>query len=526
MFKKQSSSYSNYLYPFLFLFFNLLAFSVIAQSPSPKYEMRGVWIATVINIDWPSKPGLSSEQQKSEFVRILDKDKAMGLNSVFVQVRPVGDAFYPSQYDPWSEYLTGKQGQAPQPYYDPLKFMIEETHKRGMEFHAWINPYRMVFDVNKSSVAPNHITKRHPEWFVRYGKQLIFNPGLPETVDYLVGVVKNIIHRYDVDGIHLDDYFYPYPTSQHFNDDAAYRKYGQGLSLADWRRSNCDTAIKRVHDAILQLKPMIKFGVSPFGIYKNKYLDADGSDTRGTTNYHDLYADVLLWLKKGWIDYAAPQLYWKIGKSGQDFRILLDWWAHHTYGRDLYIGQAVYHADEKDVSGWSDRKELPDEIKFLREYPNVKGSIYFSNKSFNSNPNGFVDSLKDNYYRKPALIPPMPWIDKNPPNAPEVWLNEGHDLEIGGVLDELSNREIVNKYVLYTGRDVADLGTQPEQIIGGNNKGDLFKFNINPQNIPDNCKKFYVAITAVDRENNESGLSNIIRFEQKTDGTWRGHIGY
>lgn len=510
----------------LFFLFNILIFNCFSQIVSPKYELRGVWIASVINIDWPSKPGLSPDQQRREFIRLLDMDKAMGLNAVFVQIRPSGDAFYPSQYDPWSEFLTGKQGQAPDPYYDPLKFMIEQTHKRGMEFHAWINPYRMVFNTSTSSIAPNHITKRHPEWFVRYGKQLIFNPGLPETVDYLVGVVKDVIHRYDVDGIHLDDYFYPYPTKQHFNDDAAYKKYGHGLSRADWRRSNCDTAIKRLHDAILQIKPMIKFGVSPFGIYKNKYMDADGSDTRGLTNYHDLYADILLWLKKGWIDYVTPQLYWKIGKSGQDFRILTDWWAHHSFGRDLYIGQAVYHADERDVSGWGDDKELPNEIKFLRQYPNVKGSVYFSNKSFKSNPNGFVDSLKRNYYRKPALIPPMNWIDMNPPNAPEVWLNRGHDLEIGGRLDEISKREMVNKYVLYTGRDISQLGTQPEQIIVGDNKGSLFHIKISHANIPKGCKKFYVAISSVDRENNESSLSNFIRFEQKSDGSWEGHLGY
>lgn len=498
-----------------------------AQSFPPKYEMRGVWIATVLNIDWPSKPGLSAEQQKNEFVQILDRDKAMGINAVFVQVRPSGDAFYPSQYDPWSEFLTGKQGQAPQPFYDPLKFMIDQAHKRGMEFHAWINPYRMVFDVTKSSVAANHITKRHPEWFVRYGKQLIFNPGLPETVNYLVGVVKDIVHRYDVDGIHLDDYFYPYPTSQHFNDDAAYQKYGNGLSLADWRRANCDTAIKRVHDAILQIKPMVKFGVSPFGIYQNKSQDPGGSETRGTTNYHDLYADILLWLKEGWIDYVAPQLYWKIGKTGQDFRILLDWWANHTYGRDLYIGQAVYHADEKDVSGWSDTKELPNEIKFLRQFPNkVQGSLFFSNKSFNSNPNGFVDSLKNNYYRKPALIPPMPWIDKNPPNAPEIWAGSGRMPIIQGALDEISRREIVNKYVLYTGKSIEELGQHPEQIIVGNNNGSLFQFSLNYSNIPLGTKKFYVSVTSVDRENNESTESNIIRFEQKSDGSWQGFNGY
>ena len=509
------------------IIFIATSYTVCGQTVPPKYEMRGVWIASVINIDWPSKPGLSTEQQKNEFIQILDKNKSMGINTVFVQVRPSGDAFYPSQYDPWSEYLSGKQGQAPQPYYDPLKFMIDEAHKRGLEFHAWLNPYRMVFDVNKSSVTSNHVTKRHPEWFVRYGKQLIFNPGLPETVNYFVGVVKDIINRYDVDGIHLDDYFYPYPTSQHFNDDAAYRKYGKGLSLADWRRSNCDTAIKRVHEAILATKPMIKFGVSPFGIYKNRSKDPDGSDTRGTTNYHDLYADILLWLKEGWIDYVAPQLYWKIGKEGQDFRVLLDWWKKNTFGRDLYIGQAVYHADERDVSGWAGTNELTNEIKLMRQFPGqVKGSIFFSNKSFSPRTSGFINDLKNDLYRKPALVPPMLWIDKTPPSAPEIWAGNDKNPKVYGLLSERSTREVVTKYVLYTGLTTEHLGEHPEQIIVGDNNGTLFQFTLNNNNIPAGCRKFYVSVTSVDRENNESSESNIIRFEKNNDGTWKGYNGY
>lgn len=520
---------SNRYFKITILLFFLLSFSLsvlYAQEMHPKYEMRGAWIATVVNIDWPSKPGLSVEQQKQEFINILNKDKEIGINAVFVQIRPVGDAFYPSQYDPWSEYLTGKQGQAPTPFYDPLKFMITETHKKAMEFHAWINPYRMVFDVNKSSIAENSITRLHPEWFVSYGKQKIFNPGLPQTIDYLVGVVSDIVHRYDVDGIHFDDYFYPYPTSQHFNDDDAYRKYGKGLSLDDWRRSNCDSAIKRVHEALLKLKPMIKFGVSPFGIYQNKSQDPGGSETRGTTDYHQLYADVLLWLKKGWIDYVAPQLYWPIGKQGQDFRVLLDWWSHHTYGKDLYIGQALYHADEKDVSAYNNTYELPNEIKLLRQYPAVQGSIYFSNKSFNSDPGGFVDSLENNYYHYPALVPPMKWIDNNPPNAPEIWISSDRALQISVSLDEISNTEIVNKYVLYATTDPATLGKLPVQIIAGDNGVHLLSFSNIEQKLPPDCTKIYVAVTSVDKENNESDLSNIIIFEKERNGRWKGLSGH
>lgn len=349
----------------------------------------------------------------------------MGINALFVQVRPAGDAFYPSQYDPWSEYLTGVQGRAPQPFYDPLKFMIEETHKLGMEFHAWINPYRMVFDINRSSVASNHVTKLHPEWFVTYGKLKLFNPGLPEAVKYITGVVRDIVNRYDVDGIHMDDYFYPYKESgKSFHDEAAYQKYGKGMSLDDWRRSNCDSLVKSLHDAIVSDAPMVKFGVSPFGIYRNKTASyQDGSNTGGSQSYSDLYADVLLWLKNGWIDYVTPQLYWEIGHRLADFSTLIDWWSKHTYGRHLYIGEGIYRFAESSArSVWKNPNEFPNHLKMDRQYPNsVQGEVLFSSKDVLANPNGWSDSLADNYYRKPAIVPPMSWVNNVAPEAPEVW---------------------------------------------------------------------------------------------------------
>lgn len=496
------------------------------QASYPKYEMRGVWISTVLNIDWPSRKGLSTEQQKQEFINLLDEDKRIGINAVFVQVRPSGDAFYPSQYDPWSEYLTGTQGQPPVPFYDPLKFMIDEAHKRGMEFHAWINPYRMVLDISKSSVAANNITRLHPEWFVTYGKLKIFNPGLPQSRQYLAGVVSDIINRYDVDGIHFDDYFYPYPNGTHFNDDAAYRQYGHGLSLDDWRRSNCDSAIKDVHDAIIRLKPMIKFGVSPFGIYKNKSQDPDGSETVGTTNYYNLYADILLWLKSGWIDYVAPQLYWPIGKKNVDYRILLDWWSHHTYGKALYIGEGIYYPTENRGTAWSNPSELGKQLSLLRQYGDVHGMLFFSNKQLQQNVEGWADTLQNNYFKYPALVPPMKWIDNNAPNAPELWIPLHTSLQVQGMLDEVSQSEIVNKYVLYIAPDAATLGQQPVQIIGGSNGITGFNFQLLLQNIPAGADQFFVAVTSVDKENNESGLSNIIRFQKMRNGEWRGFAGH
>ena len=253
------------------------------------------------------------------------------MNAVIVQIRPSADAFYASNLEPWSEFLTGRQGTPPSPYYDPLKFMIDETHKRGMEFHAWINPYRAVFNLI-SPLDPNHITKKHPEWFVKYGDRKYFNPGLPQVMQYLTNVVKDIITRYDIDGIHMDDYFYPYKIpGKAFPDYQTWLQYGNGLSIDDWRRSNCDSVIKMIHDVVLDWKPLIKFGISPFGVWRNSSVDATGSSTHaGQTCYDDLYADILLWLKQGWIDYVAPQLYWEIGNRLCDYETLLNWWSSNT----------------------------------------------------------------------------------------------------------------------------------------------------------------------------------------------------
>jgi uncharacterized lipoprotein YddW (UPF0748 family) len=339
------------------------------------------------------------------------------MNAVIVQVRPAADAFYPSQYEPWSQWLTGVQGHPPFPYYDPLQFMIEETHKRGMEFHAWCNPYRADFQVGKSSIAPNHITRIHPEWFLTYGDKKYFDPSNKQAQQFVVDVVKDIVRRYDVDAIHMDDYFYPYRIAgKEFPDEAAYRKSGTSLSKDDWRRSNVDSIIAMLNSAIKIEKPWVKFGISPFSVWRNKDQDPEGSDSKASqTNYDDLYANILLWLKKGWIDYVAPQLYLEIGNSKIAYEKLLDWWSKHSYGRHLYIGQGIYRADERS-SAWKNPNELPNQIQLLRKYPDVQGSIYFSSKSFDRNPNGWNDSLRNNYYRDPALIPPMDWLPSKPTN--------------------------------------------------------------------------------------------------------------
>jgi uncharacterized lipoprotein YddW (UPF0748 family) len=395
--------------PFLFLF-QLFFLSFIIQAQT-KPEFRGVWVATVDNIDWPSRGNYNSDLQKLEFIKLLDMHQRNGMNAMIVQVRPVTDAFYPSQYEPWSEFLTGKQGQAPVPYYDPLEFMVAETHKRGMEFHAWMNPYRAVFNIGRSSIASNHITKIHPEWFLTYGDKRYFDPGNKEAQQYLTNVVKDVVSRYAIDAIHFDDYFYPYKIpGREFPDHASYRKYGNGMSRDDWRRSNTDSIISMLSVAIKKENPKCQFGISPCGVWRNEDRDpVNGSKTNGAqTNYDDLYADILLWLRKGWIDYVAPQLYWEFGHRVAPYEILLDWWSKHTYGRNCYIGLGIYRANSN--AAWRDNTQLPKQIEALRNSPNIQGMVFYSSTIFNKNPNGWSDSLRLNYFKEPAAMPEMGWI--------------------------------------------------------------------------------------------------------------------
>ncbi len=393
---------------FAYTFISLLLFT------QPKYEFRGVWIASVDNIDWPLKGMLNVDSQKTEYIRQLDMHKANGMNAVIVQVRPAADAFYPSPYEPWSQWLTGTQGKPPVPFYDPLQFMIEEAKKRGFAFHAWLNPYRADFKIGASSIGPSHITKLHPEWFLEYGDKKYFDPANKDAQQFVVNVVRDIVSRYDIDAIHMDDYFYPYRiTGKEFPDSISYLNSKSNLNKEDWRRSNVDTIIKAISIVIKREKGYVQFGVSPFSVWRNKEKDPGGSDSKaGQTNYDDLYADILLWLKEKWIDYVAPQLYLEIGHDKIDYVKLLDWWSKNAFGRHLYIGHGIYRASGTSPTNaaWRKPDELPNQIKRLRQYSNVQGSIYFSSKSFNNNPNGWCDSLKNNYYKNPTQVPPMEWL--------------------------------------------------------------------------------------------------------------------
>ncbi len=393
---------------FIYTLFNTILF---AQS---NYEFRGVWIASVDNIDWPLKGMLNVDSQKTEYIRQLDMHKANGMNAVIVQVRPAADAFYPSPYEPWSQWLTGTQGKPPVPFYDPLQFMIEEAKKRGFAFHAWLNPYRADFKIGASSIGPSHISKLHPEWFLEYGDKKYFDPANKDAQQFFVNVVRDIVSRYDIDAIHMDDYFYPYRiTGKEFPDSISYLNSKSKLNREDWRRSNVDTIIKAISVNIKKEKAYVQFGVSPFSVWRNKEKDPRGSDSKaGQTNYDDLYADILLWLKEKWIDYVAPQLYLEIGHDKIDYVKLLEWWSKNSFGRHLYIGHGIYRASGTSPTNaaWRKPDELPNQIKLLRKYSNVQGSIYFSSKSFNNNPNGWCDSLKNNYYKNPTPVPPMEWL--------------------------------------------------------------------------------------------------------------------
>ncbi len=499
----------------------LIVFNFQKLIAQPKYEFRGVWVATVDNIDFPSTKTLSTDAQKAEFISLLDMHKRNGMNAVIVQIRPATDAFYPSQYEPWSEWLTGKQGKPPFPYYDPLEFMITETHKRGMEFHAWMNPYRAEFNVSRSSISPTHITKLHPEWFIVYGGVKYFDPGNKDAQKFVTNVVRDVAHRYNVDAIHFDDYFYPYRIAgKEFGDAISFKKYGNGLDKETWRRSNVDSIILMLSKVIKDENPYCQFGISPFGVWRNNDKDPEGSNTKaGQTNYDDLYADILLWLKMKWIDYVVPQLYWEFGHKLVGYETLSDWWAKHAYGRQMYIGHGIYRAMETKSYAWHKKNELPNQLKRLREFSTIQGSVYFSSKSFSRNPNGWNDSLRNNYYKYPAIPPPMPWIDSIKPDRPVLLYDSSNPTFYTNSIDlyfrQNEVNHMINRYVIYQFDDVKNMDKNDpknikEIIIAGNN---FYQFDL--QKIPANQNKIVIATTSLTTTNNESNLSQYIYMERR-----------
>jgi uncharacterized lipoprotein YddW (UPF0748 family) len=479
----------------------------------PKREFRGVWIATVVNIDWPTSTKLTSDKQKQQLLDILNSHQQTGINAIMLQVRPAADAFYAKSREPWSKYLTGKQGQGPSPAYDPLEFAITEAHKRGMELHAWFNPYRATFDGNFAALSPQHITKIKPDWFFTYGGIKTFNPGLPEVRDYIVQVILDVVDNYDIDGVHMDDYFYPYPIAgQKINDQDTYAKYGEGYdNIKDWRRHNVDLLIKMIGDSVHAHDPNIKFGISPFGIWANKSQNEEGSETNGGSSYYENYADSREWIKQGWIDYINPQLYWPIGNRAAAFDKLLTWWSNNTYGRHLYIGQAAYRINERKTLAFKSPDQLPSQITLMRNNPRVQGSVYFSSTSITNNPLGFTDSLRNNYYRYPALPPVMLWRDSVAPNPPlnvttHALVNKNAVMVKWLTPALAKDEEPVYGYVIYRFDNEKINIDDPKNIL-------KIEYNTNltyEDNTVQKGKTYFYVVTALDRMKNESERSPTI----------------
>jgi uncharacterized lipoprotein YddW (UPF0748 family) len=378
------------------------------QSPAHADTGRGtraMWIATVNNGDWPTKKGLPAAKQQAEYRHLLDVARKLNFNTVYVQVRPAADAFYRSPYEPWSQYLTGHQGG--DPGYDPLSFLVAEAHKRGLEFHAWFNPYRASAQADRAKLAPNSQARLHPGWVHRYGGALWFDPGLPQVRDLVTKVVLDVVNRYDIDGVHLDDYFYPYPLpGKAFPDSATFKAYGKGFStVGDWRRHNVDTLIQTLHTRIHQAKPSVRFGVSPFGVWRNRSRDRAGSATAALQSYDDIYADSRTWVRNGWVDYIAPQLYWPVGFKAADYRTLVAWWAKQVAGTrvELVIGEAAYQVG--GPGAWKDPAELSRHVAIDARYPQVGGEAFFSARDLAANRDGFAGRLLRDHYSHPLLPP-------------------------------------------------------------------------------------------------------------------------
>lgn len=395
--------------------------SVEDQIPGPRREFRAVWVATVANIDWPSKKNLTPDEQRAEAIAILDKVAELNLNAVVLQVRPAADALYKSDLEPWSEYLTGTAGKAPEPFYDPLEFWVAESHKRGIQLHCWFNPYRAWHPSGKTAVPDNHIVKARPDLVKKLGNDGYYwmDPAEPEVQKISREVMLDVVRRYDIDGVHMDDYFYPYSSyndEKPFPDDESWARYqasGGKLSRDDWRRKAVDDFVRDLYAGIKAEKKQVQFGISPFGIWRPGYP----SDIRGLDQYAVLYADAKLWLNEGWLDYFTPQLYWPIGREAQSYPLLLQWWAsENTMGRHLWPGNSISGVKKDDPNT---AQETVNQILVTRGNPGSTGNVLFSMKSLTAD-NGLAEKLKGGVYSRKALPPASPWLDNRAPAAPTV----------------------------------------------------------------------------------------------------------
>lgn len=482
-----------------------ICFQALAQQ-APKREFRAAWIATVGNIDWPLRQGLPSEEQKASFIRRLDQMKRFGCNAVIVQIRPAADAFFPSTIEPWSRYLTGKQGVPPNPYYDPLEFMVNEAHKRHMEFHAWFNPFRALVDSKKNPNPAGHVTRLHPDWIVSYGGKSYLNPGIPEAREYVTDVIVDVVKRYDIDAVHLDDYFYPYRIAGvAFNDATAFTKHNPAkiADREDWRRNNVDVFIQNLASRIKTQKPYVKLGISPFGVWRNQSKDPEGSPTRGgQTNYDDLYADVRLWMEKGWIDYLLPQLYWEHGHRLVAFETLMPWWRDHAYGRQVYFGLGLYRMLGQPKGAYATPREILWQIADTRRHAPGTGWALYSLSNLDKIFTPIADSLRA-HNKTVALVPPMRWIDSVAPEPPVV---KGSRTAVGYFLQWTQHNPTHEplRYAVYR--------FNKGEKMDLNNAERIIALTLEPRYVDEGTPTdvFYV-VTTLDRLWNESEGSNRIK---------------
>ena len=385
------------------LVFFLLSLSEAVFALMP---FRGAWIATVANIDWPTAEAVGdTEKQQAEMIWLLDSLEAIGINAIIFQVRPTADALYYSELEPTSHWLVGKQGGTLT--WDPLEWTIQQAHQRNMEVHVWLNPYRVnLAKTDTSEICADHIWRKHREWFWEYNKQWYFDPGLDVTREWICTVVQDIVTRYDIQAIHMDDYFYPYPSGgKPIPDTKTFAKYPRGFTdIAEWRRNNVNLAIQDIHRTIRDCKKNVQFGISPFGVWRNASVDPTGSaTTAGITNYDDLYADIRLWIREGWIDYVLPQLYWEIGKKAADYQVLAHWWANEVRGTNckLYIGMAPYRLENASPkTPWGQGNEISRQMQLNRTIPEITGECFYSTRPLLRNPRGVCDTIKNMYSGK------------------------------------------------------------------------------------------------------------------------------
>lgn len=494
----------------LLLSLSLLLFMLDSLSASdlpPKREMRAVWIATVANIDWPSSRYASSGEQISELVNMFDKLQAAGINAIMFQVRTECDALYESSLEPWSYWLTGKQGQAPDPFFDPLAFAVDEAHNRGMELHAWFNPYRVVKNEGDYEVSKQHISQKNPDWILTFGKYKMLDPGMKEVKDFIASVAADVVRRYDIDGVHFDDYFYPYSPKVSTEDLHTYENYkAEYPDIDDWRRHNINSMVAQVYDSINAIRSAVKFGISPFGIVHNKYAGTDGFNS-----YDILYCDPLTWIKDKTVDYVTPQIYWEIGKKVADYTVLLPWWASVVSNRHLYIGHFSSRFAAKNWTG--NKAEMGDQLRMNRSTPKVLGSVFFSAKSISNNYSGFADTLKNSFYKYPAFPPIFSWKDTTQPQSP-INLNARGDST--GILlrwekpADGDNQKQIRYYVIYRfeAHEPVDISDVRKIIKIMKSSRNVFK-----DYVPiDDQKEFTYVITAMDRLYNESPPDAAVNF--------------